>query len=137
MRTFQLFLSLLILFNLSSSAFAQNKSNPILDLRAPESGEELLIGYKKGIHFVAKFSDATGLDSYKIEIVSDTQSPKKSKKIVSSSWDLSSVKDTLIHHHDLLIPKKVKPGKYYFILSCKNKKGDVEEIKISVSLVKP
>ena len=103
---------------------------PVIELDEPEDGDELLIG--TGIHFECDFSDDVMLGSYMIEIHSnfDGHSHKVSSRageepfFIKKSYDLSGLRNTHVHHHDVVIPENATPGNYHLVVYCTDAAGN-------------
>lgn len=105
-------------------------TRPVIELDEPEDGDELLIG--TGIHFECDFSDDVMLGSYMIEIHSnfDGHSHKVSSRageepfFIKKSYDLSGLRNTHVHHHDVAIPENATPGNYHLVVYCTDAAGN-------------
>lgn len=124
-----------IAFTLSFTACSNDDvadtTRPVIELDEPEDGDELLIG--TGIHFECDFSDDVMLGSYLIEIHSnfDGHSHKAASRAASEepfffkkSYDLSSLRNTHVHHHDVVIPENATPGNYHLVVYCTDAAGN-------------
>lgn len=115
---------------------------PVIELDEPEDGEELLIG--SGIHFECDFKDNTMLGSYMIEIHSnfDGHSHKVSTRATADempfffkkSYNLSGLRNTHVHHHDVIIPENATPGNYHLVVYCTDAAGNQSLVARSIVL---
>jgi hypothetical protein len=132
-------------------AFASCNENedlikPVINLIEPE--DEAAFKPGSAIHFEMELSDDTELKSYKVEIHSNFDGHGHSATIAkvrtleiqvpfsySNSWDVSGLKNTHIHHHEIVIPENATTGHYHFMVYCTDKAGNeshvAREIEIS------
>lgn len=104
---------------------------PTIELDEPEDGDELLIG--KSIHFECDFKDNVMLGSYMIEIHNnfDGHSHKAPSRaageepfFIKKSYDLSGLRNSHVHHHDILIPETAQEGNYHLVVYCTDAAGN-------------
>lgn len=107
-------------------------TKPVIMLDEPEDGDSLRIG--ESVHFEADFSDDEALGSYLIEIhnnfdghnhkVSSTRSEETVPFSLKKSYDLSNLRNTHVHHHDIVIPENATPGAYHLVVYCTDAAGN-------------
>lgn len=115
-------------------------TRPVIVLDEPEDGAELLIG--AGLHFECDFSDDVMLGSYMIEIHSnfDGHSHKAPSRAADEpffckqSYDLSGLRNTHVHHHDVVIPANATPGTYHLVVYCTDAAGNQTFVAREVAL---
>lgn len=104
---------------------------PVITLYEPENGEALRIG--SDIHFECDFRDDVMLGSYMIEIHSnfDGHSHKVQSRSADAepfffkkSYDLSTLRNTHVHHHDIVIPEHAHEGNYHLVVYCTDAAGN-------------
>ncbi len=102
---------------------------PVIDLIAPKEGATLEIG--SNVHLDMDLRDNDLLKSYKVEIHDNMGTPhdhnETGMKAMSATeyfrfekvWDdISGFKNKKVHHHEILIPENVTPGKYHLMVYC-------------------
>lgn len=109
-------------------------TKPVIMLDEPEDGDSLRIG--ESVHFEADFSDDEALGSYLIEIhnnfdghnhkvsSSQTRSEETVPFSLKKSYDLSNLRNTHVHHHDIVIPENATPGAYHLVVYCTDAAGN-------------
>lgn len=105
-------------------------TKPVIELEEPENGDELLIG--ADIHFECDFSDNEALGSYMIEIHSNFDGHSHKAKTTrgeepfffKKSYDISGLRNTHVHHHDVVIPENAAPGNYHMVVYCTDAAGN-------------
>ncbi|MBP5703167.1 MAG: DUF4625 domain-containing protein [Paludibacteraceae bacterium] len=107
-------------------------TKPVITLDEPEDGDSLRIG--ESVHFEADFSDDEALGSYLIEIhnnfdghnhkVSSTRAEETVPFSLKKSYDLSNLRNTHVHHHDIVIPENATPGAYHLVVYCTDAAGN-------------
>lgn len=109
-------------------------TKPVIMLDEPEDGDSLRIG--ESVHFEADFSDDEALGSYLIEIhnnfdghnhkvsSSQTRSEETVPFSLKKSYDLSNLRNTHVHHHDIVIPENTTPGAYHLVVYCTDAAGN-------------
>ena len=109
-------------------------TKPVITLDEPEDGDSLRIG--ESVHFEADFSDDEALGSYLIEIhnnfdghnhkvsSSQTRSEETVPFSLKKSYDLSNLRNTHVHHHDIVIPENATPGAYHLVVYCTDAAGN-------------
>lgn len=128
--SFAVFISV---FALSSCTKGYNVDTtaPTIELDEPEDGDELLIG--AGIHFECDFRDDVMLGSYMIEIHNnfDGHSHKAKSRAVNEeplffkkSYDLTGLRNSHVHHHDVVIPENAQEGNYHLVVYCTDAAGN-------------
>lgn len=104
---------------------------PVIELDEPEDGDELKIG--ADVHFECDFKDDVMLSSYLIEIHSnfDGHSHKTSTRAAEGepfffkkSYDISGLRNTHVHHHDVVIPENTQEGRYHLVVYCTDAAGN-------------
>lgn len=104
---------------------------PVIELDEPEDGDELLIG--AGVHFECDFKDDVMLGSYMIEIHNNfdghshkTQSRAAGEEpfFFKKSYDLSGLRNSHVHHHDVVIPENAQEGNYHLVVYCTDAAGN-------------
>lgn len=119
-------------------------TKPVISLVEPEEGAALKPGY--AIHFEMDLADDVMLGSYKVEIHNnfDGHGHTKAEQAAGSegkvpfafnrSWDLSGLKNTHIHHHDILIPANAQEGNYHLMVYCTDAAGNESYIARNIVL---
>ena len=109
-------------------------TKPVITLDEPEDGDSLRIG--ESVHFECDFSDDEALGSYLIEIhnnfdghghkisSSQTRSEDTEAFYFKKSYDISNLRNTHVHHHDIVIPENATPGAYHLIVYCTDAAGN-------------
>src|SRR5574344_1164078 len=107
------YISAILLFSTLFSACtndSEDVSKPVINLIEPEDGHALKIG--AAVHFEMELSDDTELRSYKVDIHNNFDGHNHTKAVsetvdftYSKSWDVSGLKNTLVHHHEIVIPE--------------------------------
>ena len=86
-------------------------TKPVIDLIEPEEGAVLKIGNGKGVHFEMNLSDDVMLRSYKINIHNnfdhhghDSRAAGEKNTVFTFDkvYDVSGLKNTKVHHHDIV-----------------------------------
>lgn len=126
------YISAIILFSTLFSACtndSEDVSKPVINLIEPEDGHALKIG--AAVHFEMELSDDTELRSYKVDIHNNFDGHNHTKAVsetvdftYSKSWDVSGLKNTLVHHHEIVIPANATPGNYHLMVYCTDKAGN-------------
>lgn len=99
-------------------------TKPVIDLIEPEEGAVLKIGNEKGVHFEMNLSDDVMLKSYKINIHNN----------FDKVYDVSGLKNTKVHHHDIVIPADAAPGDYHLMVWCTDAAGNQTEVARNIVL---
>ena len=109
-------------------------TKPVITLDEPEDGDSLRIG--ESVHFECDFSDDEALGSYLIEIhnnfdghghkisSSQTRGEDTEAFYFKKSYDISNLRNTHVHHHDIVIPENATPGAYHLIVYCTDAAGN-------------
>ncbi|MBQ6561284.1 MAG: DUF4625 domain-containing protein [Paludibacteraceae bacterium] len=109
-------------------------TKPVITLDEPEDGDSLRIG--ESFHFECDFSDDEALGSYLIEIhnnfdghghkisSSQTRGEDTEAFYFKKSYDISNLRNTHVHHHDIVIPENATPGAYHLIVYCTDAAGN-------------
>lgn len=123
--------SMSLLFSACSNDDADTTKPEIL-LHEPEDGDSLLIG--EDIHFEADFSDNEKLGSYLVEIhnnfdghghkVKTTLPSEEEAFTFKKSYDLKGLRNSHVHHHDIVIPENATPGAYHLVVYCTDAAGN-------------
>lgn len=104
---------------------------PTIELDEPEDGDSLLIGAE--VHFECDFKDGVMLGSYMIEIHNnfDGHSHKAQSRadgeqpfFFKKSYDLSGLRNSHVHHHDVVIPANTQEGHYHLVVYCTDAAGN-------------
>lgn len=120
-------------------------TKPVIDLLEPEEGAVLQIGNKNGVHFEMNLSDDTMLKSYKINIHNNFDHHGHDSRAADDGtvaftfdkvYDLSGLKNTEIHHHDIVIPADAAPGDYHLMVWCTDEAGNQTEVARNIVLSK-
>lgn len=132
-----LFFVLSAIMSVSFSACDEDEADttkPVITLDEPEDGDSLRIG--ESIHFECDFSDDEALGSYLIEIhnnfdghghkisSSQTRGEDTEAFYFKKSYDISNLRNTHVHHHDIVIPENATPGAYHLIVYCTDAAGN-------------
>ncbi len=104
-------------------------TKPVITLDEPEDGDSLRIG--KSVHFECDFSDDEALGSYLIEIHNNfdghghkTRADETVPFSIKKSYDLSNLRNTHVHHHDIVISDNTTPGAYHLVVYCTDAAGN-------------
>lgn len=108
-------------------------TKPEIVLNEPADGDTLFIGYDT--HLEMDLSDNVKLKSYKVDIHNNFDNHSHTKSDVAGawtftkSWDVSGLKNTHIHHHEIEVPDSVggvpiAAGNYHFMLYCTDEAGN-------------
>lgn len=109
-------------------------TKPVITLDEPEDGDSLRIG--ESVHFECDFSDDEALGSYLIEIhnnfdghghkisSSQTRGEDTEAFYFKKSYDISNLRNTHVHHHDIVIPENATPGAYHLVVYCTDAAGN-------------
>ena len=106
-------------------------TKPEIQLHEPENGDSLLIG--ANVHFEADFSDNETLGSYLVEIHNNfdghdhkTSATRADGEAFSfkKSYDLGGLRNSHVHHHDIVIPDNATPGAYHLVVYCTDAAGN-------------
>lgn len=105
-------------------------TKPVIELDEPEDGDELLIG--AGVHLECDFSDNEELGSYMIEIHNNFDGHSHKAKTTrgdepfffKKAYDISGLRNTHVHHHDVTIPENATPGNYHLVVYCTDAAGN-------------
>ncbi|WP_329905261.1 DUF4625 domain-containing protein [Porphyromonas pogonae] len=114
-----------------------DSEKPKINLIEPENGDKLQIG--KDVHFEMDLSDNVMIKSYKIDIHNnfDNHSHGKAEEgkpfQFNKTWEVGQ-KTAHVHHHDIVIPAGVKPGKYHFMVYCVDTSGNESFVVRDVEL---
>jgi hypothetical protein len=121
---------------------SEDTSKPVIDLHEPADGDTLFIGYDT--HLEMDLSDNEKLKSYKVDIHNNFDDHGHTKSTSANeawtftkSWDVSGLKNTHIHHHEIVIPTTVNgspiaKGKYHFMIYCTDEAGNESYVVRSV-----
>lgn len=102
-------------------------TKPVINLIEPEEGAMLKPG--SILHLDMDLEDNVMLGSYKVEIHNNfnghTHTKAEAKDTgetvpfaFNKSWDVSSLKNTHIHLHEIEIPANAKEGNYHLLVNC-------------------
>ena len=115
---------------------------PIIELIDPKEGSVLTFDGEHGIHFEMKLSDNDMLASYKVEIHSNFNNHSHDLRTVATeaffynkTWDVSGLRNTSIHHHEIVVPLSTTPGKYHLLVHCTDVSGNQSNIARNIELV--
>jgi hypothetical protein len=104
-------------------------TKPVITLDEPEDGDSLRIG--ESVHFECDFSDDEALGSYLIEIHNNfdghghkTRADETVPFSIKKSYDLNNLRNTHVHHHDIVIPENATPGAYHLVVYCTDAAGN-------------
>ena len=118
-------------------------TKPVIDLIEPEEGAVLKIGNGKGVHFEMNLSDDVMLRSYKINIHNNfdhhghdsrAAGEKNTAFTFDKVYDVSGLKNTKVHHHDIVIPADAAPGDYHLMVWCTDAAGNQTEVARNIVL---
>lgn len=119
-------------------------TKPVINLIEPEEGAVLKPG--STIHFEMDLEDNVMLGSYKVEIHSNFDGHTHDTKAeagnteetvpfaFNKSWDVSGLKNTHIHHHEIEIPANAKEGNYHLMVYCADAAGNESYIARNIVL---
>ena len=102
-------------------------TKPVIDLIEPEEGAVLKIGNGKGVHFEMNLSDDVMLRSYKINIHNNFDHHGHDSRA-------AGLKNTKVHHHDIVIPADAAPGDYHLMVWCTDAAGNQTEVARNIVL---
>lgn len=143
------YFTIICLFTICSTAFiacddeAGDVTKPVINLLEPEEGAHLRIGDEHGVHFDMDLSDDGMLKSYRINIHNNfddhghatTKSGETAVPFTFDKvYDISGLKNTHIHHHDIKIPANATPGKYHLMVWCTDEAGNQSEVARNIVL---
>lgn len=104
-------------------------TKPVITLDEPEDDESLRIG--ESVHFECDFSDDVALGSYLIEIHNNfdghghkTRADETVPFSIKKSYDLNNLRNTHVHHHDIVISDNATPGAYHLVVYCTDAAGN-------------
>lgn len=149
-------ISLLVLSTLFISVFSfifsscdddkGDNVKPTINLIEPAEGDTLRIGAENGVHFEVEFVDDVMLGSYSVNIHPNFDGHTHSSATLKStsdegtvdfnfnkSWSLSGLKNSEVHHHEIIIPANATPGKYHLMVYCVDAAGN--EVNIARNIV--
>ncbi len=152
-------ISLFVLGSCSSDSSVDTEK-PVIILNAPEEGAKLAAG--SDIHFDMEVSDNVALGSYNIDIHDDfdghnhgTESTSVLKNVVQNidesqenatrvsfvynhTWtDIVGKRNDHVHHHEIVIAKDAKRGKYHFVVKVLDKAGNQSMEFRTIEIVDP
>ena len=138
----------------------RDTEGPVITLHGPEENEKITINNEHGMHFEADFFDKKGLlKSYTIDIhnnfdnhphtglpsqpeLTATMQEAADQEIAfvyNNSWSLENLASAHVHHHEIKIMdkagKKIKPGKYHFVLYAVDNHGNQSHVYRNIELV--
>lgn len=108
-------------------------TKPVIELISPQEDEVLQIGNADGVHFEMKLSDDHALKSYKLNIHGnfdghEHHTHSRTSRTVDFKfdkvYDVSGLKNTTVHHHDIVIPENATPGNYHLMVFCTDEAGN-------------
>ena len=104
-------------------------TKPVITLYEPEDCDSLRIG--ESVHFECDFSDDEALGSYLIEIHNNfdghghkTRADETVPFSIKKSYDLNNLRNTHVHHHDIVISDDATPGAYHLVVYCTDAAGN-------------
>jgi hypothetical protein len=115
---------------------------PVIVLIEPADDDTLFIGHE--VHLDMELSDDVKLKSYKIDIHSNLDGHDHTKSATANatwsftkSWDLSGLRNTDIHHHEIIVPTEINgvpiaAGDYHFAVYCTDEAGNESKVIIDV-----
>ncbi|WP_455665511.1 DUF4625 domain-containing protein [Phocaeicola sp.] len=120
-------------------------TKPVIELLEPEEGAVLQIGNANGVHFEMNLSDDVMLKSYKINIHNNfdhhghttSKAAEEGETVAFTfdrSYDVSGLKNTTVHHHDIVIPANAAPGDYHLMVWCTDEAGNQSEVARNIVL---
>lgn len=135
----------IVLIALAFTAFLSSCSKddndttpPVILLIEPADDDTLFIGH--GVHLDMELSDDVKLKSYKIDIHSNLDGHDHTKSAMadvawsfSKSWDVSGLRNTDIHHHEIVVPTEINgspiaSGDYHFAVYCTDEAGNESKV---------
>ncbi len=138
--------SLLVIFSCLTFAVSCDKDDdadttkPVIELDEPEDGDELVIG--EGVHFECDFSDNVMLGSYMVEIHNNFDHHSHSKAtdgtvpfFFKKEWSLNGLKNSHVHHHEIVIPENTTPGDYHLVVYCTDAAGNQSLVAREIEIV--
>lgn len=119
-------------------------TKPVIELLEPEEGAVLQIGNAHGVHFEMLLSDDMMLKAYKINIHNNFDHHGHDSKAAEDGgtiaftfdkvYDVSGLKNTSVHHHDIKIPVNATPGDYHLMIWCTDAAGNQTEMARNIVL---
>lgn len=111
---------------------------PEIILIEPAEDDTLFIGHE--VHIDMELSDNVKLKSYKIDIHSNFDGHGHTKSAsanvpwsFSKSWDISGLRNTSIHHHEIAVPATINgapiaTGHYHFTVYVTDESGNENKV---------
>jgi len=138
-------LALLVSLSVKAVSVAEGEKSangPKITLIAPGENDVLQIG--KAIHFDMDLDDEVLLESYRVEIHSNTDGHSHTKEntgsvypsVFDKTWEVKGVKKRNVHHHGIVIPADAPEGIYHFMIYCTNANGEQSTVIRTVHLSK-
>ena len=116
---------------------------PTINLHEPADHDTLFVGHE--VHLDMELSDDVKLKSYKVDIHSnlDGHSHANVKQadakawVYTKVWDLSGLRNTDIHHHDIVVPDSIDgspiaKGSYHFSVQVLDEAGNESKVFVDV-----
>lgn len=118
-------------------------TKPVINLIEPEEGAMLKPG--SILHLDMDLEDNVMLGSYKVEIHNNFNGHTHTKAeaedtgetvpfAFNKSWDVSGLKNTHIHLHEIEIPANAKEGNYHLLVYCTDAAGNESYIARNIVL---
>lgn len=120
-------------------------TKPVIELISPQEDATIQIGNAHGVHFEMKLSDDHALKSYKLNIHSNFDGHEHHTHSRASQtvdfkfdkvYDVSGLKNTTVHHHDIVIPENATPGNYHLMVFCTDEAGNEAVVARDIILIK-
>jgi hypothetical protein len=120
----------------------KDTTKPVIVLHEPADGDTLFIGHE--VHLEVEISDNVKLKSYKVDIHSNFDGHVHTKGAnadvawsFNKSWDISGLKNTHIHHHEIIVPTHINgspiaKGNYHFSVYATDEAGNESHVVVSV-----
>lgn len=136
-------LAILTIFTLLTSCKKEgDTTKPVIDLISPAEGA--VLGTGDDVHFEMELSDDIELASYKVDIHNNFDGHEHSKSSDDSettdfsynnTWsDISGLRNTTVHHHEIVIPEDATHGDYHFVVYCADAAGNESYVVVNVTI---
>lgn len=127
---------------ISSCEKENDTTKPVILLHEPADDDTLFIGHE--VHLEMELSDDVKLKSYKVDIHSNLDGHSHTKSAMadvawsfSKSWDISGLRNTGIHHHEIEVPTTINgspiaKGDYHFSVYVTDEAGNESKVIVDV-----
>jgi len=127
---------------ISSCEKENDTTKPVIVLLEPADDDTLFIGHE--VHLEMELSDDVKLKSYKVDVHSNLDGHSHTKSAMadvawsfSKSWDVSGLRNTDIHHHEIEVPTTINgspiaKGDYHFSFFVTDEAGNESKVIVDV-----